>query len=392
MKILTLVSLNGRNIDQEEEKKLEQEGKRPRSTFYAEMLNSDMLDRVFLSRVPRSRKLFYKFIPELFAQVIEAVIIRKQYDAVVSWGEKNGVALAGLLKLLRIRHPHIGLFYWISQSKTKIALKLVKSHFDRIVLWVSTQREIAVNHVGFSPEKIVAARYLIDHLFWQSSPTVSPDMICSAGREMRDYRTLIAALEGTGIKCHIASFVEEGKNDAWIKDLRDPSRLPPEITAGSKEHVSRRELYARSRFVVVPLLESDTEHGVSVMLEAMAMSKAVICSRTKGQHDIIEEGTNGLFVPVGDPVALREAILFLWNNPGEAERMGRAARRFIETHHTIEQFVSTVRTAIVDSIAEHAIRKFAPGLFLLRPRPPIVPGINRANQKDSAATRSSISA
>lgn len=358
MKILTLVSLNyNHNIGQEEGKRLEQEGKLPRFTFFAEMLNSDMLDRSFLARVPRWRKVFYKFMPELFAQVLEAVIVRKRYDAIVSWGEKHGIALAGALKLLRIRYPHIGLFSWISPPKTSIALKLVKSHFDRIVLWISAQREFAVNQLGFSPAKIVTARYFVDHLFWQALLAVSSDMICSAGREMRDYRTLVTALEGTGIRCHIASLVVEGKNDSWIKDFRDPSKLPPKITVGSKDCVSLRELYARSRFVVMPLLESDTEQGTTVMLEAMAMSRAVICSRTKGQRDIIEEGVNGLFVPVGDPVALREAILFLWNNPGEAERLGREGRRFVETHHTIEQFMSTIRMAVEDSIAEHAIRK-----------------------------------
>ncbi len=83
-----------------------------------------------------------------------------------------------------------------------------------------------------------------------------------------------------------------------------------------------RDLYARSRFVVVPLHASDTDNGVTVILEAMAMGKAVICSRTRGQVDVIQEGVTGIYVPVGDAAALRAAILSLWAEPQRAQQMG----------------------------------------------------------------------
>ena len=114
--------------------------------------------------------------------------------------------------------------------------------------------------------------------------------------------------------------------------------------------IELRNLYARSRFVVVPLRLSDTDNGVTVILEAMAMGKPVICSRTRGQVDVVEEGVTGLYVPVGDPQALRKAILELWNDPLRAQQMGRNARAHVEKYHTLEKFTATTRSAAEASL------------------------------------------
>ena len=104
-----------------------------------------------------------------------------------------------------------------------------------------------------------------------------------------------------------------------------------------------------------PLLPTDTDNGVRGALESMAMGKAVICSRTRGQVDVIEEGKTGLFVPQGDPAALREAIQYLWNHPEEADAMGRAGRRRIEERHTFEQFVESVRGVAEQVLTERRL-------------------------------------
>jgi glycosyltransferase involved in cell wall biosynthesis len=103
---------------------------------------------------------------------------------------------------------------------------------------------------------------------------------------------------------------------------------------------------------VIPLHPTDTDNGVTAMTEAMAMGKAVICTRVDGQRDVLEDGVNGIFVPPGDPRALRQAIDYLWTHPEECERMGREGRKRIEKFHTIDAFVARVRSAVEDAIAE----------------------------------------
>jgi glycosyltransferase involved in cell wall biosynthesis len=88
---------------------------------------------------------------------------------------------------------------------------------------------------------------------------------------------------------------------------------------------------------------------VTIILEAMAMGKPVVCSRTRGQVDV-QDGVTGVYMPVGDPVALREAMLSLWNEPQRAHSMGSRARAHVEQYHTLEQFALNVRAAAEASL------------------------------------------
>jgi glycosyltransferase involved in cell wall biosynthesis len=205
--------------------------------------------------------------------------------------------------------------------------------------------------LGIPPSRIVELRWLVDQKFWR--PMAQPtDMICAVGREMRDYATLIQALHGVKVPCHIAAKIDVGKTDQWMTDLRDPSSLPTHVTIGSKPYPELRTLYARSRFVVLPLQPTDTDNGVTAMTEAMAMGKPVICTRVDGQRDVLQDGVNGMFVPPKDPRALAEAIEYLWSHPEVCERMGREGRKRIEQNHTLDRFVDGVRGAIEGAIAE----------------------------------------
>jgi glycosyltransferase involved in cell wall biosynthesis len=166
---------------------------------------------------------------------------------------------------------------------------------------------------------------------------------------MRDFETLIKSLDGTGIPCHIAAVIARGRSDQWRQALGDSgekAELPDNVTVGSRNPVELRELYARSRFVVLPLYQSDTDNGITCLLEAWSMSRPVICSQIDGQRGAISDGQNGLFVPVGDVEALRKAIVDLWARPEESERMGIEGRRTVEQHRRMDRFIRQVGDVI----------------------------------------------
>jgi glycosyltransferase involved in cell wall biosynthesis len=325
----------------------------PRANPIRQALSADVLDEAFLKqRVSGYRSRLYTHLPVQVAQIAEGFALRHKYEAIISWAEYLGIPLAGLFKLTNSRPVHVALFSWISKPKKARILRRVHSHIDRIILWSSVQRDYAIEKIGIPPSKISFVRYYVDQRFWRSMGSEDPDMICSSGREMRDYGTLIEALRGLDLPCHIAARFFPGKNDAWISHLNRLGSIPSNITIESKTPVELRQLYDRSRFVVIPLLPTDTDNGVTCILEAMSMGKAVICSRVRGQRDVIQEGKTGLFVPPKDPRALREAIEYLWRNPQLAEQMGRAARAQVEKYHTLDSWVEQVSTIIQEVIRE----------------------------------------
>jgi glycosyltransferase involved in cell wall biosynthesis len=89
----------------------------------------------------------------------------------------------------------------------------------------------------------------------------------------------------------------------------------------------------------MPLYNVNFQAGVTALLEAMAMEKAIICSKTPGQTDVIIEGETGLYVPPEEPAALRAAICHLLEHQEEAARMGRNGRQLIEERMSLEQYV-----------------------------------------------------
>ncbi|RMD99180.1 MAG: glycosyltransferase [Bacteroidetes bacterium] len=58
-----------------------------------------------------------------------------------------------------------------------------------------------------------------------------------------------------------------------------------------------------------------------------------------GNRELVEHGKSGLVVEPGKATALRDAILWLFDNREAASELGRQARRRIETHFNTEQTV-----------------------------------------------------
>jgi glycosyltransferase involved in cell wall biosynthesis len=113
-----------------------------------------------------------------------------------------------------------------------------------------------------------------------------------------------------------------------------------------------RQLYADSACLVMPLEPAEFQAGVTAILEAMAMAKPVICSRAPGQTDVIIDGENGCYVPCGDPIALRAAILKMLAEPNEAARLGAQGRQRIERDMNLQHYVARLDGIVRDAVAE----------------------------------------
>ena len=362
-------------------------GKRPRKDYVelARALQADVVDFDFMQRraIPLARLVARRAGP-IAGQICEASLRRPAPRHVCAWADRIGLPLALLHKLTRTRRDLVLVSAWLSIPKKAVFLDRfrVHTHLGAIINYSSVQMTIAARELGVPEGKLHLAKQPVDDRFWRPQPIPSEPLLLAVGWEARDYPTLIRAIEDLPLQVHIAvgnaglssSKLEtsSGGGEPGAAARPDPPRrfgvmkgtfsyefyerwmdqvaeegLPANVTISQQLGAEElRALYARSRFVVIPLLDVDSDCGVTSITEAMAMGKAVILSRTRGQVDIIRDGEHGIYVPPGDAVALRKAIEHLESHPEEAERMGRAGREEVERQYALDGYVARVAEII----------------------------------------------
>jgi glycosyltransferase involved in cell wall biosynthesis len=112
--------------------------------------------------------------------------------------------------------------------------------------------------------------------------------------------------------------------------------------AGHLDRDALDELYRKASAMV---LVSRHEGLPNVVLEAMAHALPVVATPVGGIPDLVEDGVNGLLVPVGDTAALAAALSRLSADPALARRLGTAARATAE-HFAWERVVPNLEDVL----------------------------------------------
>jgi glycosyltransferase involved in cell wall biosynthesis len=119
---------------------------------------------------------------------------------------------------------------------------------------------------------------------------------------------------------------------SFVRDRRLEGRVS---FTGDIDHV-HEYLRASDCFVFPSLNEA---FGIS-LIEALACGLPVVASATGGIPDIVEDGVNGILVPVGDGAALGRALRSLLADPEQAARLGAAGRRTVRERYSVEAVVT----------------------------------------------------
>ncbi len=293
---------------------------------------------------------------------------RKNYRLIFTDGEQVGIPLALLLKFFggRQRPQHFMIVHILSVGKKMRFFDWfgIQSAIDLFFVYATHQKEFIQERWQVAPARVILTPFMVDDDFFQAenaagtitradlSLSESP-IICSVGLEFRDYPTLLKAVEGLDVQVVVAA------GSPWSKraDSTEDQKIPENVVVRRFTQFELRDVYALSEFVVMPLYNVAFQAGVTAILEGMAMKKAIVCSRTPGQTDIIVDQVNGLYVPSEEAAALREAIQFLLANPDEAKRMGENGRSLIEQEmnlkHYVERLNAYVSPATVQSAQEN---------------------------------------
>lgn len=353
-----------------------------RLTDYAALkaeLQADIIDRNTI-KAKRWSRILNKIGGTSLTLAVLAWTRRNRYEVFYSDAENNGLMLALLFKITRSKRFLFLIGHWITPAKKAALLKTfqIYKNFTTLFLHSSEQYKKVIEEMGIPAAKVKMLPYQVDTEFWNpDNARVRPSQeaepyICSAGLEFRDYATLLEAIKDLPLKLKVGAASNWSKRKVNI--LSD--QLPANVEVKSYNYRELRDLYAGSRFVVVPLVDVDFQAGITVILEAMAMAKAVIVSRSQGQGDTvvdrrkvtrdgailptvgnlgqffssysnsIEPGQTGFYVTPGDAAELKRAITYLLNNPDRAEEMGKRGRNMVGSLMRVDQFAQRIKQVI----------------------------------------------
>jgi glycosyltransferase involved in cell wall biosynthesis len=104
----------------------------------------------------------------------------------------------------------------------------------------------------------------------------------------------------------------------------------------------RHDVIRLVRALDVFVLSTHWEGLPLVILEAMSQGKPVVATDVDGIPEVVTHGESGLLFPHEDDRQLAAHILALLRDRAEADRLGRAGQREVQTRFTTEQFAASM--------------------------------------------------
>jgi glycosyltransferase involved in cell wall biosynthesis len=227
------------------------------------------------------------------------------------------------------------------RSKLKFGfMKFCFSSVRLIVCSSSVEREYYARVFNLERERVAFIPLYVSPLFLEFHGS-DDGYIFSAGRTFRDYETLLKAAGGFPMRFVIVM----GRKNLDSLTVAIPENVVVKVDVSVKEYA---ELLARSTFVVLPLSERVISVGQQVLLESMALGKAVIVTKVPGITDYLEDMVTGLFVNAGDHDELREKMVSLMNDRELIKNLGKSAREKVITYHQVPQYITDLIQVIND--------------------------------------------
>ncbi|NKQ35564.1 MAG: glycosyltransferase family 4 protein [Chloroflexi bacterium] len=267
------------------------------------------------------------------------------YTAVLSTSEKVAIPLAAMLAAKGQRVPHVVIAHRLSSRFKQALFSLWPLHrsFTHVVCLCRAQAEYAVREMGLPETAVTFIPDKVDHRFFRPPAAwIDGDYILAVGQERRDYHTLLQAVAGTGLKLVIVA------SSLWSENVALPENVAANVTVlHNISSQQLRTLYAKARLVVTPLFDVPYAAGVNAVLEAMAMGRPLIVTRTTGISDYVVDDVTGIYTPPQNSPALRRRILRLWPDAAYRRRLGLNARLAVEDGMNLDSYTRRITQLVL---------------------------------------------
>lgn len=152
--------------------------------------------------------------------------------------------------------------------------------------------------------------------------------IVTAGRSGRDYPTLYAAIHDLDVELNVIC--------DYLKTQINPQSKAKVNLLQSCYGTDYLEQIAKADLVVIPLAVEDISAGQMVLIQAMALGKAIIVTDTPTIRDYATDRHDAWLVKPRDKAAMRDAISALITDNDLRTTLGRNASETYDRNHTNE--------------------------------------------------------
>jgi len=286
-----------------------------------------------------------KFLGDLDQQ-IRILFRRPHYDIVYSGCQYNTFLLSIMRSMGLFKKPIVALIHHPVKSilKNKLIFTVLYGGHDKLVCLSSQVKKQLEDEFDVPIWKLDLIEWGVDLSFYDIEETHTlgdePAFIVSAGKTYRDHDTLVKA------------FINQNYNlRLYCSEESAPtiSALSPNIkiqynhqTNNVISYTNLLAEYKRAYAVAIPLNASSNLAGLTSLLDAMAMGKAVIMTRNRYIDIDIEKEGIGIWVEEKDVKGWQQAISYLVEHPSETMEMGKRGRNLCETKYNLEVFSSNL--------------------------------------------------
>jgi len=300
----------------------------------------------------------------LTKQTLKAVAIYRRYDLVFTDAISCVLPLAFAHSLLHRSSGPKFVAIDISTTRVPNLIRLIKAaveSIDAIICHTTAQKNWWVRNVGYEATFI--------HLGWgftNIEGPLDPDdnrlavdvetyskasdsgYIFNGGFVARDYGTLLRAT--SGLSNQIVLVV--GRDFLTDRTGLENVTLSKQVKVHFHEPESSfLELMSKARMVALTMHDKPYAAGQLVLLEAMAMGKPIIVTRTVGTVDYVEDGKTALLVEPYNVSQLKEKLLLVSKDLSLRSNLGRNAKTKWQREFTNSAMLRKIYEVIEDVLS-----------------------------------------
>ena len=218
---------------------------------------------------------------------------------------------------------------WLLAPLTDVLITINREDFDRAERLLHAKKTVYIPGVGIDTARFRDNEEKGAALRRELGIPENAGVLLSVGdlNKNKNHRAVLDALAGMEnqnlfyVVCGRGPFKEELEAFAREKGLGDRVRF-----MGYRNDVPA--FYAMADVFVFPSFRE----GLSVsVMEAMASGLPIVCSRIRGNTDLVEDGVNGFLVDPGEPRSIAAAVLRLYDS-GKQEEISQNNREKAESY------------------------------------------------------------